>query len=271
MSLVSVLIPTYKPGSYLINCLKSLDRQSLKYSDFCVYICVNGSGLDSRDFVLSLLKRSSFNYKLFYTEQAGVSNARNLLIKSSTEPFLVFLDDDDYVSDDYLLSLLEVTNDKVMGVSDIRNFDSNGAFLGKNYISKCFDAISEIEFSKFKSRKFYSSPVAKMLSRSMVDEIFFDTKVLKGEDSLFMALLSKNILAVRKVEMESYYFVYERAGSVTRSKYNLRKDLKELLYLFLNYFKLLLSRDYNKVFIMTRLAATIFKIFKLIKRWVLCH
>lgn len=42
-SLVSVLIPTYKPGGYIVRCLQSIESQTLVKNRFKVYVALNGS------------------------------------------------------------------------------------------------------------------------------------------------------------------------------------------------------------------------------------
>lgn len=39
---VSVIIPTYKPGKYIEQCLKSLYSQTLSHNEFEVIIVLNG-------------------------------------------------------------------------------------------------------------------------------------------------------------------------------------------------------------------------------------
>ena len=39
---ISVIIPTYKPGEYISDCLRSLEEQDFPVSDYEVIIVLNG-------------------------------------------------------------------------------------------------------------------------------------------------------------------------------------------------------------------------------------
>lgn len=263
---ISILIPTYRPGDYLVDCLQSIEKQTLDKSLFKVYIGLNGDREPYYTFVLDALNSFSFDYELLHIISPGVSNARNILIEQSQEEYIVFVDDDDLVSPNYLEELLKVSSRDGMGIANVYNFEEAPDEKKTNYIGKAFKRIIDGESSKLKTRKYFSSPWSKMIHRDMIGCHRFDPKVAKGEDSLFMAILSPNVKCVNKTPDDACYFVRERVGSVTRRKAAIRYEIKTLNYLILQYLRLLFSPPYDRPFIMTRLAATFFKYLKLIKR-----
>lgn len=266
MKVISILIPTYRPGDYFIDCLNSIESQTLDKSLFKIYIGLNGERDPYFQFIEYIVNSFSFDYELLYIEPAGVSNARNVLIEKSTEDFIVFVDDDDVISPSYLEELLKVSSRNTMGIANVYNFQNATKEKKPNYIGRAFQTILDGETSKIKTRKYFSSPWAKMLHRKMIGSHRFDVKVAKGEDSLFMTLLSPNVESVNKTSDNACYFVHERLGSVTRRKSPLRAEIKTLNYLMLQYLRLLFCPQYDLPFITTRLAATAFKYLKLIKR-----
>lgn len=257
---VAVLIPTYKPKDYFVRCLQSLDQQTLSKERFCVYIALNGSDEADAHYVQHVLTSPeyhfSFNYQFFVLEQAGVSHARNYLLDHTEEPYVVFVDDDDVLSANYLDNLLAVTSTKYMGISNTLSFDSSVETTRDNFIGITFNSLNAVERSKFKSRKYFSSPWAKMLHRSHINELRFDEKLKRNEDSFFMAELSKNIQGVKKTSSDTFYYVYERAGSASRSQVKFKEELAIQLYVYYKYFLLLFNPKYNQLFILTRIAAT---------------
>lgn len=262
---VSVCIPTFKPGYYMLACLKSIENQTLSKDLFKVYIALNGSDQSYKQYIEDILKKFSFNYELFFLDKSGVSNARNFLICNSKEDYIVFVDDDDIVSSSYLNELLKASSFNIMGISNIYNFYENLNDLSKSYIGLCFDKLSNITYSKVKSRKYYSSPCAKMIHRNIIGDTRFDTRLSIGEDSLFMAQLSHRVKAVRKTSPNACYYVNKRIGSVTRKKINKKKELKRILYLLGEYSKMLLNFQYGTLFILTRIIATLMHGKRLIK------
>lgn len=264
MKKIAVLIPSYKPGNYIESCLKSLDRQTISKDEFCVYIGLNGPKESYEDYILSTLSKMEMNYKYIYMEQAGVSNARNRLIDMSEEEFIVFVDDDDQVSENYLEELLSVSSTGYIGISNIHNFENSVLEYKENYIGKTFQSLKSCEVSLYKSRKYFSSPWAKMVHRGIIKDIRFDTALSNGEDSLFMATLSKNVRGVKKTAPSASYFVYERVNSASRSKPSFTSELRRVNYLLGCYFSLLTTTGYNKVFVLTRIAATVKQLTRLL-------
>lgn len=263
MSKLAILIPSYKPKEYFKKCLLSLEKQSLNKNIFSVYIALNGPKDFYESYILTILESMSFKHSYIYIDEAGVSNARNKLIEASTEEYIVFIDDDDCISENYLENLLKVSRKRIMGISNIYNFEKDIKEMKENYISKSFDNLNNIETSAYKTRKYFSSPVAKMIHRSMIQDIRFDVKVSKGEDSLFMAMISKNVLGIRKTSGDTCYYVYERIGSATRKKTKISSEIKTIFYLTGQYLKLLFNKDYKKFFILTRIVATLLKLLKI--------
>lgn len=268
MQLVAVIIPTYRPGTYFYECLNALNNQIIGKEYFKVYICLNGDKYPYILEVIKILKNVNFDYEFIYTTQVGVSNARNILLKISQEKYITFIDDDDIVSKNYLQELLQVTSINVMGISSVANFLVDTEKLSNNYIGTAFHVLHPIETSKFKSRKFFSSPWGKMLHRDMIGENLFDPNLSKGEDSLFMAVISPRIICVKKTSDGAIYFVRNRPGSATRKKGSLLQDFLGLNYVLFQYIKLLLRIDYDKKFILSRIAATLIKYPKMLKKYI---
>ncbi|MGS0498016.1 glycosyltransferase family A protein [Pseudoalteromonas mariniglutinosa] len=264
MSRVAIIIPTYKPKEYLEECFDSISKQTLDNSDFCAYIGLNGPRDDYEYFVKSCLSKFKFNYQYFYIPTAGVSVARNILIAESVEDYLVFLDDDDQISPNYLENLLSITTSKVMGIANVINFMNDRKNQFENYIGRSFSNLESNGTSFFLYRKYFSSPCAKMLHRDMIAQIKFDIKLARGEDGLFMANLSKNIHGFSKAPSDTIYYVNVRPASSSRKKVDRSEEFKKLLYLCGRYLNLTFCNGYNKLFMVTRIVATIKHLKKLL-------
>ena len=260
---VAVLIPTYAPGAYIENCFRSISQQSLVKDSFCVYVALNGEEHPYRAFVEELLLNFDFHYKFFYLNLPGVSNARNFLIENSSEPYICFVDDDDILSSNFLESLLSVSSESVVGITDVQVFKYNANDSEKNYIGNSYNKLSSVEPSKFKTRKYFSSACAKLINRKMICNTRFDINLSKGEDALFMAQLSHRVHQVRKAEPEACYYVYLRPGSATRSKISKTPEIKRIFYVLKQYSRLLGDQRYEKKFLATRILATLSHLKKL--------
>ena len=105
----SVVIPTYKPQSYLWDCLDSMVAQTLPKEDFELILVLNGCSEPWKSQIQEYLdsKMEGMNVKFFYTEQGGVSNARNMALDVAEGEYVTFIDDDDFISPRYLELLYE--------------------------------------------------------------------------------------------------------------------------------------------------------------------
>lgn len=255
---LAVLIPSYAPGDYILNCLDSLENQTLDKNIFCVYIALNGSERPYREFLLEALNGYSFNSRLFYLEEAGVSNARNFLLSISSEKYICFLDDDDSLSPAYLESLYNNSDEHCMAVANVRTRKPGHERFNDNYITRAFKKMNDYETSLFNVRQYFSSPCAKILHRDMIGDTVFDRSLTRGEDALFMTQLSRRIKSVKKVTTEAYYVVNKREGSATRSRIRKLEELKRVTYLVTKYLKLAFDKRYERKLVFSRILAVVF-------------
>lgn len=102
MSSFSVIIPVYQTEQYLERCLESLLRQS--FFDFEVIMIDDGSTDHSYSICCEYQKKDK-RFKVIHQENKGTSVARNKGIEQAQKEYIVFVDSDDYVDTDYLMSL----------------------------------------------------------------------------------------------------------------------------------------------------------------------
>lgn len=101
----SIVIPCYNSFNKMENCLNMLERQ--KYKNFEVIIVDDCSKDNSYEMLNKYKNSSSMEIKLYKNEKnSGAGYTRNVGIKKSTGKFLLFIDSDDYVSED----ILEIAN-----------------------------------------------------------------------------------------------------------------------------------------------------------------
>jgi glycosyltransferase involved in cell wall biosynthesis len=259
---IAVIIPSYKPTWYLDRCLSSIEKQSLSKDKFKVYLALNGPKANYEGFVLSLLEKYSFAHYYIYIEDASVSNARNRLIDVSNEEYITFIDDDDVISESYLEQLLKHASADYISVSNVVSFTDSVDNLTEHYIGRSFTTIKDTETSLFKARKFFSSPWAKLIPRKIIGSARFDRKLKVGEDSLFMAELSKRVQGVRKADRSACYFVYQREGSASRKEVIRIDEIKRVSYLVAIY-GLMLFKSGSFLFALSRIAASIMHLRKI--------
>ncbi len=262
---ISVIIPTFKPDNYLLDCLMSLNSQTLDKSLYEVIIVLNGEKEPYTSSIKDWISNMSFFSKFLYSEQKGVSNARNLGIEKAAGKYIAFIDDDDYVSPQYLHSLFECIESNPDGTivcSDVRTFDSNKV-IGTDYISHAYSKATN-DYKKntlLNCRSFMSSSCCKLIPISVIDKGRFDSGVRLGEDSLFMALISSRIKKITTSSIDAIYYRRLRTGSASRGRETLPKRISrkinlinKLIIIYLKGFP-----QYNTLFFLTRIIAVTIK------------
>lgn len=97
--LVSVIVPVYQVEPYLRCCLDSLCKQSLSNIEV---ILVDDASPDNCGDICEEYAANHAHFKVFHQpENRGLSAARNLGIKNATGKYLMFVDSDDWVHEDF--------------------------------------------------------------------------------------------------------------------------------------------------------------------------
>lgn len=253
MPKISVIIPTYKPDYYIWECLNSIVSQSLDRENYEVLIILNGDKEPFFTEIESYLKNNNLNnFYLIYTQEKGVSNARNIGLDRAKGNYICFVDDDDFLDKNYLEEMLRVIlkygNDGIV-ISNSLNFDEKTGLekYRTNYI------LGSKEKNLLKMRIFFSNACGKLIPTGVITNMRFNRKFKNGEDTLFMIELSKNIKYMAVSEKEIHYNRRLRADSASHKKKKNLYILSNTFLLILSCSKLLFKKSYNKTFILVKI------------------
>lgn len=259
---ISVILPTYKPGYYIFECLASVITQTLEKSFYELIIILNG---EKEPYFTELHtyieeKASCIDVKLLYSANKGVSNARNIGIDNSCGEFICFLDDDDVLSPAYLSGLLECANGHSMPICNIKSFMSDirkevPLFFIHDYLKGI--KLKTKLYSFFSNRSIFSVPVGKLIHREVIGKQRFHPSIDNGEDALFITSLTSRIPYLIVCNEDAVYYVRLRPGSASRHKIPLMKLLKTTFILIIEYLKMLCDfrGKYRFLFILSRVVA----------------
>lgn len=176
---VSIVIPVYNVERYLRGCLDSLTNQT--YSNIEVLVIDDGSTDYSGSIADEYCRRCN-KFKVFHQKNKGVASARNLGILNSTGDYITFVDPDDWVTQDYVETLVNL--------STIDNSDlciSTQLFTKKN--EKQSDPIINKIISSMEAVSFLLSPATyvgsygKLYKRRWLieNQIFQNESIYSGE------------------------------------------------------------------------------------------
>ena len=94
----SVIVPVYNAEKTLRRCIESLVNQPF---DRYELILVNDGSTDGSDAICQDYATRYSQIRYFQKENGGVSSTRSLGLEQAEGEYILFVDSDDYVSDDY--------------------------------------------------------------------------------------------------------------------------------------------------------------------------
>lgn len=259
---ISVILPTYKPGDYIWACLDSLVNQTFSKVDYEVIIILNGCRDPWKNSIQRYIDENmlGMNVKFIQTDQGGVSNARNIGLDVVEGDYIAFIDDDDFVSIEYLEELHKIARPDTISLSYPFAFIDGNLEQIDYPITETYDTMANKGHQLYqKSRKYFSGPCMKLIPKNFIEDRRFDVSFSNGEDSLFMFLISDSFTFVDYTSTKAIYFRrYRDSSAVTTKRSRINKisnSLRLIGALSKIYFRSPLK--YNTIFYITRILGSL--------------
>ncbi len=247
---VSIIVPVFNTSEIMQKCLMSLDNQTL--DDIEVLIVDDGSTDKSAEVIRSYIKRND-KFTYLYKENGGLSDARNYGINYAKGDYILFVDSDDYITQDAAEKLYQIANQNNLDIlrSSYIKIDSSG---NQNYITE--EAISENivlkghEYLKIILEKEQLQVVAwkSLYKRSFLDinNLRFP-KGLLHEDELWTPTVLLQAERVMYVDLNFYYYQFT-PGSITNKKNKSKNgsDVIQICHLLSERYSQVLDKDLKK-------------------------
>lgn len=212
-SLVSIIIPVYNVGAYIGKCVESCLRQN--YQNIEV-IAVNDGSTDHSGVVLEHYGKRDHRLTVIHQVNRGVVAARNAGIAAARGEWLIFVDGDDYVTDNMVETLWSEA--KAAG-ADIVFGDFYLETARKcSVMSNClpFGGRRSAVASALLTNKLQFSLCAKIIRSSLFTEVFTPEDLKLGEDAYVTAQLCDKACRIALTGIPIYYYVM-RKSSVTHT------------------------------------------------------
>ncbi|MBM6993654.1 MAG: glycosyltransferase family 2 protein [Prevotella sp.] len=262
---ITIIIPTYKPDSKLKQCIDSIAMQTMDHSMLEVIIVLNGCDEPYRSLINDYVQPySDFNVIILQSNIAGVSNARNIGLEKAQGDYICFIDDDDWISENYLNLLFEISSEDTIAEANFLQINNTTREQVSHFLTTAYaDNIHKVNPSLWSLRSLLSSACGKLIPRHVIGDVRFDTSFRLGEDSLFMFALSNRIRAISLSSPDAVYYIRQHEKSASRSSIRYSEKVQILSRLIIAYIRQWMQQplDYNFLFFSTRIFATIVKFF----------
>lgn len=200
--ILSIIIPVYNSEKYITECIESIIKQK---NEKIEVLLIDDGSTDSSSKICDWYSENDKRINVIHKENDGVSSARNKGLSIAKGKYIMFVDSDDILDDDWSKIFNLISNDDVYYFTKtIEKKSSKNDMLkyivGYNILNLCF-----------------SGPFSKIFKKSFLVEnkITFNEKLINGEDMLFninVILKSKFFSIIN----ESYYNYRNFKGSATK-------------------------------------------------------
>lgn len=226
----SVIIPVYKAEDTLRRCVDSLLKQNRTDAEI---ILINDGSPDSSGEICKEYAESFNEIKYIEKENGGVGSARNAGLEVAEGDYILFVDSDDWVTDDYFDSINSAIADYEYDFIQFSQSISDDEQNTSKYIppfSSCKrdEIVKRLAEDMWKKR--INTPNGKVYKLSIIKEnnISFSDNLEVGEDRTFNIEYILNIKSFRVIEKPLYVLCLENEDSLSRKK---RDDLDEQIEL----------------------------------------
>lgn len=262
--LISIIVPIYNTQMYLKRSISSIINQTYKNIEV---LLINDGSTDNSLEICQEFSKVDNRVKVINKKNSGVSNTRNIGIELSTGDFIMFVDSDDFIDEDYVEKMyyeLQKLNLDVI-VSGMQFCDDKERMIKKElyktdtqelkFDNICKDIINTLYFCSSCKTLFKKSIIAE-------NNIKFNEKFNYGEDLLFSFTLLKNSRKIGYLNNCGYHYRQNLNSSTHENnlksieKYfddniilfnTLKEDIKEDETLILNRLFTKLNITLNKV------------------------
>lgn len=217
---VSVVITSYNSSNFIKKCIDSVIKQSLGFNKVELIIVDDCSSDDTP----IILKNYASEYKnisvvLLNSNTGTAAIPRNIGIELSTTDKIIFLDADDWLHNNALLSLvteMEATNDDVV-IGKTVKVDDKGESIHAEFIS--FKNRKSLDPFDFPYLLYYMGPQSKLIKTSVIKDNNIRFEEMKfGEDKLFLLNVYMNCSKVGAITEPVCYLnrLSSNSGSLTK-------------------------------------------------------
>lgn len=205
MVAISIIIPVYNGEKYIKRCIESILKQN--FNDFEILIIDDGSKDNSLKILKSYKKLDKI--KIFSQKNKGPSEARNKGLEEAKGNYIIFIDIDDWIEENYLNNLYNTITkenlDIVMtGYRDISKYgliEINDFYIKKNLLN-----IEETIELLFKGTA--GVPWGKIFKKDIIinNKLKMDKELFMCEDQIFVLQYIFNCKTIGVLQDNEYNY-----------------------------------------------------------------
>lgn len=239
-NIVSIIVPVYNTSQYLEKCINSISNQT--YSNIEIIVIDDGSNQKTKNKIEELSSKIDV---VIHQSNKGQSTARNIGLNRAKGHFVIFVDSDDYVSENFCKELIENYNNEFSVVTCYANLftENKNLYVYKPEGGGLKEAI--IKNTALGTSLFVKEELKKIGG--------YDESMVKGfEDWELLIRLLKNTTKKIKVVETPLYFYRKGIISTTTTANKLKYKLLKYIYTkhintYINYHEEIVNHLLNNI------------------------
>lgn len=228
MDKVSIIVPVFNTDKYLSRCINSILCQT--YESLEAIFVDDGSWDESARIIDEFCAKDS-RIVAIHQDNQGPSGARNSGLAAATGDYILFVDSDDFITEDYVERLV---NEQHRSYADIVmcNYDfvdDTGKIVENSnhtvyYREGCFEGTEALRLFENRSYKtFFDILWNKLYRRELFDDIRFPEGISVVEDIAVLPLLYHKAQRITVIKDSIYRYTY-RDNSLAHTKRSVEED-----------------------------------------------
>jgi glycosyltransferase involved in cell wall biosynthesis len=208
--MVSVIIPVYNAEKSLVRCLDSIFKQT--YTDYEVIIVNDGSMDNSQKVIDEYRRKYPEKIKVYTQTNSGAAVARNKGMEYASGEYIFFIDNDDYIKEDYIEKYVNeiVKKDADMVIGGYRRVKADGEVMFSR------DA-KDLPWTKYMMVAPWGRVYrAESLKKNNIK--FLDSNIW---EDVYFNMLANFKLKVSTIDYNGYYWVYNPSSFSNTTQKNL--------------------------------------------------
>lgn len=213
--LISVIVPVYNVENYLRKCLDSIINQNYKKLEI---ILIDDGSTDDSGKICDEYADKDNRIKVIHNENQGVSHSRNCGLDIAKGGYILFIDSDDTVKNNYVFEMVKEVRAKdydliVSNIIDI--FDNESRIRIKNIEGLTGDLRKDF----YKLRMLLRVPVVKLYKKSIIKyyNIRFSENMKVSEDQVFNFEYYSRIKSYKFIDYSGYNYFHRKVFSLSKS------------------------------------------------------
>ena len=245
---ISIIVPVYNTAKYLKRCLDSIINQKFDNINYEIIVVNDASTDNSLEIINEYLKNDNRIILIDKKENQGLSEARNSGIEIAQGEYILHIDSDDWIEDNYIYDMVTLAKKENadMVVSD---FILENSWHKRKYRQ---DQCNEKKLSSFNCiRNICLGKGAPNVWNKLIKKNLYTNNCIQhpkgvnlGEDLAVIIKLLYFAKTIVKLNKGYVHYIYN-PKSITRSKYSIKnlQDIEKVLSLNEDF---LLEKNFDK-------------------------